>query len=260
MQPVSNQYNIVDKIKEANQQLYIGESVKRSSQPKVRFRDHQLVDYEPEEDEPSEVMDKENLPKADESSDDGYIDDEIPDNVEATEIDNVDEICEQLDDTLELSEKLDIEEVNENLTVCDENYSKDEFHAEDFLEDSFELPESNEIELTNGEQIPEKTGNLVEKRKKSKFRPKSTKVQPIDDDIISAADKQATKSRPKTCCEHKESDEYKQKLPKYNGYNSNYGLSKDEIRRREEELLKRLHKKQLRALEREEEKRFLAKW
>lgn len=288
MQPVSNQYNITDKIKEANQELYKGEKFKRTANPKVRFRDHQLVDYEPEEgDEVSvELMERRSSIsvhnttgnndivvkiKEEESSDDGYIEDEaIPDGerivVESIEIE---EVCEQIE-LLETS----IEDVKDDMSNNDdETYTK----GMDFHDDSIE----SVIVTTNRVKIERKTSihkqqpepspsQQPQKRKSTKkvFRSKinpsvDDTMTPLTDDIISPpttpsfSEKRAASARMKTCCQN--NNEYKQKLPKYNGYSSNYGLSKDELERRRFNQLRTLEMQQYREAKKIEQKEHVAK-
>lgn len=291
MQPVSNQYNITDKIKEANQELYKGEKCQRSSQPKVRFRDHQLVDYEPEEDEVSvELMEKRSSIsilntistssnnndivvriKEEESSDDGYIDEEdeaIPDGerivVESIEIE---EVCEQIE-LLEMT----VEDVlgDDTSTNDDETYTKEDFH-----QDSIEsvIVAANRIKKLRKiyqpkQQPPEEPSEEAQQKRKSTKRVFRSKINPSVDDVVtpttiepptipSIIEKRATSARTKPCCQN--NNEYKQKLPKYNGYSSNYGLSKDELDRRCFAQLRNLEIKQYRTAKKVEQKEYVAK-
>jgi hypothetical protein len=285
LQPVSNQYNITDKIKEANQELYKGEKFQRSTQPKVRFRDHQLVDYEPEEgDEVSvELMERRSSIsihntngnndiivkiKEEESSDDGYIEDEaIPDGerivVESIEIE---EVCEQIE-MLETS----IEDAKDDIsTNNDETYTKDiDFH-EDSIESVIVTTSRVKIERKLSQQKHEPLLPQSQKRKATKkvFR---SKINPSMDDAMtptsteiispptspSISEKRASSARMKACCQN--NNEYKQKLPKYNGYKSNYGLSKDEQERRRFNQLRNIEMQQYRAAKKVEQKEYVAK-
>lgn len=266
LQPVSNQYNITEKIKEANQQLYKCEqSQRRSSHPKVRFRDHQLVDYEPEEggddDDDVDVVEimerrksitiENGKRKEEESSDDGYIDDEVLQDastderliIETIEIEEVFEQIEVLDitdvkttnDIIENEENNNNNNNNHNNNDDDLNYEKDDFHEED---------------ASNMERVGRSKKSLTTKKF---FR---SKINPSDDDMASTA---AKMDRRKHCCQYKETDEYKQKLPKYNGYYSHYGLSKDEIERRERKQLKNVEFKHRRFSQHTEQKEHVAK-
>lgn len=288
LQPVSNQYNITDKVKEANQELYKGEKFQRSTQPKVRFRDHQLVDYEPEEGEEVsvELMEKRSSIsvhnandiivkiKEEESSDDGYIEDEaIPDGerivVESIEIE---EVCEQIE-MLETS----IEDgKDEGSTNDDETYTKEMDFHDDSIESVIVTTSRVKIERKSSVQhknLPIQKQNTL---KALSALPRTTKVfrskinPSLDDamttstnDIISPpttpsmSEKRVTSGRLKTCCQNK--NEYKQKLPKYNGYSSNYGLSKDELERRRFNQLRSIEMQQYREARKVEQKEYVAK-
>lgn len=248
MQPVSNQYNITDKIIEANHQLYSDEDpVKRQSQPKVRFRDHKLVDYEPE-DENDVNMDKKVNAKVvetneDEFSDDGYIDEEAPEETksieEATEIEDV---CEQIQD-------LDEIENNDKESSINEIYSKEDFNEEDE-----ERSLSDDTKADQSEATVVVTKKPEKPQQKQTFRTKSSKVVPADDKSTQMGEQKERK----LCCQFKESDEYKQTLPKYNGFNSNYGLSKEEIARREHVRLRQHRYKELKTIQQLEQKEMEA--
>ena len=60
----------------------------------------------------------------------------------------------------------------------------------------------------------------------------------------------------KLCCKN---NEYKQKLPKYNGFSSIYGLSKDELERRHFKQLRSIEIRQRRAAKKKEQKEYFAK-
>jgi hypothetical protein len=256
LQPVSNQYNITEKIKEANSQLYKVESVTRSSQPKVRFRDHQLVDYEPEDDDVIELMEKRSnssnsVKKEEESSDDGYIDDEVLDVVPAddrvTTVESIEfeEVCEQIE-VLEMSAEVNVvNDAFESEASEEDTYAKDGFH-EDVLD---EVPKSVvrelkpiEAELRSDEKKRKTSNSTLTFSTKKIFR---TKINPSSDVAVDGSpDVKCTPK--KKCCQFKETDEYKQKLPKYNGLNSNYGLSKEEFERRHVRKLENVELKQQR--------------
>lgn len=209
--------------------------MQRQSQPKVKFRDQKLVDYEPEDCESME-----NPPNvADEVSDDGYSE-EI---VEVTDEKVIDESIE-IEDVCEKSTQQEAETVEsgEKEFVDDENYDKESFHEE------------VEVSLV---KIPENSIENPEKptKKSTIFRPKSSKVNPTNDDDT----RNICNDRRKVCCGFKESDEYKQSLPKYNGFSSNYGLSQEEQSRREFIRYKQFQHKQQRSEQRVEQKELLAK-
>lgn len=140
-----------------------------------------------------------------ESDDDGYIDDEVIESISVID-----------ESQLELEEEI----------VGDKQYSQEEFENE--LGDDVNL-EPNDAE-TSGENIEEGDDAVAAEvpQKSSSLRPRSSKVSPASESAV----EESRKIR-KLCCFFKETDEYKQKLPNYNGLNSNYGLSKDEIAKRE---------------------------
>ncbi|XP_070495095.1 probable serine/threonine-protein kinase kinX [Chironomus tepperi] len=233
LQPVSNQYNISDKIKEANQQLYKSEHSQRS-QPKVRFRDHQLVDYEPEDENGIKMMERRrssqlsniSFKKEEESSDDGYIDDDVfdPSTEERLIIETIEieEVCEEIEvlDISDNNNRAFANGINESLDIEEAKYEEDEFYKDDDIRDAT-MSTDNIIKS----ESREKSSSA-----KRKFH---TRINPIGNIPVDER-----RTRTKKCCEFKETDEYKQKLPKYNGFYSHYGLSKDEIERREEKLRK----------------------
>lgn len=305
MQPVSNQYNITDKIKEANHELYKGEQFQRSSQPKVRFRDHQLVDFEPD-DGSIEVMERRtsisinststitinnNVSSAsssvnviakikEESSDDGYIDEEdeaIPDRVIVESIE-IEEVCEQIE-VLDAMTVDSIENDNEN---DEEIYSKDDFHDD---EDERAIvtaikakPERKQKRQPQQVKLPSqhhhqqqekakkhgyvnKNNSASKKVFRSKINPsvdesmavmQTPSMEIIDQDIM-----KKTRSGHKQCCQHK--NEYKLKLPKYNGFTSNYGLSKEELDRRRFNQLRNSEFQQNLEVKKSEQKDYVAK-
>lgn len=247
MQPVSNQYNITDKIIEANHQLYSDDDPVKQSQPKVRFRDHKLVDYEPEKED--ETMDKKVSSKVietqdEEVSDDGYIDEETFDETKSIEETvEIEDVCEQIQD-------LDERESNEKESSVNETYSKDDFNEEE--EEERSLSDDTKADQSEATVI---AANKSEKpQHKPPIRTKNSKVVPIDDKSSLAGEQRERKM----CCHFKESDEYKQSLPKYNGFNSNYGLSKEEIARREHVRLRQHRYKELKSLQQVEQKEMEA--
>lgn len=227
--PSINQYNINDKIRQANE-LNIEENVERQSQPKVRFKDS-LVEFEPEEEGEESIEIMENFTdskKTDESSDDGYIDEEV------------------IDLTVEEKEESENDERMNN----DKAYSKEDFDEED-EETKLEANESTPQEaVTEAAEQHESDSPDKASNKSSVLRPRSSKVSPN----VEKVSDDSRKIR-KICCFYKDTDEYKQKLPNYNGFNSNYGLSKDEITKREfvQSKHKQFHQyKQMQQMEHEE--------
>lgn len=198
LQPGPDQYNITEKIKEANLKLNEAES-QRQSQPKVRFRDHGLVDFAPDDDV-DEVMEPKShstnaAPANNDSSDDGYTDEDIQE-IEAIEI-------------KDLTEDKKAESVEED---DDGSSAKDDFE---------DVPTKNSDKDENN-SLPQKE-HIIETVEHSKVIKISQETEPNDN----------RKNR-KLCCCFKDTDEYKTKLPQYNGHNSNYGLSKEEISKRNE--------------------------
>jgi hypothetical protein len=297
LQPVPNQYNITEKIKEANQLLYKNEQQQRSSQPKVRFRDHQLVDYEPEEDDESscQMMETkttsvvsssnqihlvtETQKKDEESSDDGYIDDEVIEITTDVETIEIEDVCEQIE-VLELlpeNKKPNLSSAStlmassnlkaaSNDKIEETNYERDEFH-----DDNNSLASSMSVRPASSSRMmqlqPSISSNNLhmndddsydsDVKSKKHFSTKKifySKINPMDD-----AEATLRKHSRKQCCQYKETDEYKQKLPKYNGLYSNYGLSKDEILRRELKQLENIELKQQWIHKRVKQKEHMAK-
>ncbi|CAH1709401.1 unnamed protein product [Chironomus riparius] len=164
--------------------------------------------------------------KEEESSDDGYIDDDLfdPSTEERLIIETIEieEVCEEIEvlDISDNNNRAFANGIDESLDIEEAKYEEDEFYKDDEIRDAT-MSKENEI--------------ISEPREKSssakrKFR---TKICPIGNIPVDER-----RTRTKKCCEFKETDEYKQKLPKYNGFYSHYGLSKDEIERREEKLRK----------------------
>ncbi|CRL01166.1 CLUMA_CG014469, isoform A [Clunio marinus] len=245
LQPVSNQYNIIEKIKEANQELYNGQLIQRQSQPKVRFRDNKLVDFEPED--VMEVKQSDPNRKEDiESDDDECIDDETL-NITPIEENIVDETTIEIED---ICERIDANEIEE-LEVVESDLNKD-FNDEDNISDK---DEETHLDVPSSESQKE-IKCKVDKPKKKIFRP--TKVNPIEEQIV-CDDQNGNTSSGKTCCQYKKTDEYKQKLPKYNGFKSNYGLSKEEIEKRKYIQLRQQQQQQFKELQKMEQKELLAR-
>lgn len=219
--PNVHQYNITDKIKEANSVLFSNENVQRKHSPKVKFRDHKLVDFE-DDGESMEIQVQSSIVE-DEVSDDGYSEEIVN---ESIEIEDLSEQVQQPETEIEV-EKEEVEE---------ENYEKESFH-EEFDENPVENCEKPETS-------PEKS-----QPKPAVFRPKSSKVNPTEPETRI--------ERRKTCCDFKNSDEYKEKLPKYNGYSSNY-VSKEVFAKREFFRYKQMQCKQEKLEQQLEQKRLLA--
>ncbi|CAO1330453.1 unnamed protein product [Diamesa serratosioi] len=279
LQP-TNQYNIIEKIKEANQELY-SVSVLRASSPKVKFRE-KLVEFEPEFDEDGILMEKRSNSsnsshrKEEESSDDGYVEDtennkniSINSNIIMKVLnvnsEDIEEVCEQLDVELEISEKEENSDATENVPEQLEDYLKND----DFNEEEPEEPE----EISKSPELRRETSTIVRKccedrdrkpdvqkcfPKRVFSRSKSTKINPLSTDVSNDVTN-LCRNKLKTCCKHKESDEYKQKLPKYNGAHSNYGLSLEEIAKRQRKEQKSIHIKQRKEEQQFEQKELLSK-
>lgn len=275
LQP-TNQYNISEKIKQANQELY-SESVSRASSPKVKFRE-KLVEFEPEFDDDGSLMEKRSNSsnsshrKEEESSDDGSDEETNSDKNNSNHSDvvinesnvtseDIEEVCEQLDAELEISEKEENSDATENVPEEPEDYFKSDFNEEEELDEvskSPELPREPTIVRKCCEERDRKPDvqNCFPKRIFS--RSKSTKINPITTDVSNDVTN-LCRNKVKTCCKHKESDEYKQKLPKYNGAHSNYGLSLEEIAKRQRKEQKSIHIKQRKEEQQFEQKELLSK-
>lgn len=175
-------------------------------------------------------------------SDDGFIDDEIEDSTNVMDDKNSNEPTD-IEDVCEQIEQVDIVETNE---LGEEENSYD--IQTECNEKSFEKPtKTSHSELQNVNSARQE-----KPPKKNIFCGKPSRVNPTNSEEILSTDD--SKSRLKLCCIWKESDEYKRKLPKYNGFNSNYGLSKEEIARRESIQQKQQQLKHFRALQEVEQK------
>ena len=275
MQP-TNQYNIIEKIKEANQELY-SVSVLRVSSPKVKFRE-KLVEFEPEFDEDGILMEKRSNSsnsshrKEEESSDDCYVEDtnnnnnsyinsHVIMNVSNVNSEEIEEVCEQLDGELEISEKEEHSDATESVPEEHEDYFKNDFNDEelDEISKSPELLQEKSIIRKCCEDRDKKPDVQRCFPKRVFTRSKSTKTNPITTDISNDVTN-LCRNKVKTCCKHKESDEYKQKLPKYNGaHYSNYGLSLEEIAKRQRKEQKSIHIKHRKEEQQFEQKELLSK-
>lgn len=162
------------------------------------------MEFEPGEESAVEIMENISDHKSvEESEDDGYIDEEVA-------------------ESITVIEEIQVEEE----IVCDKQYSQEEFENELGNDGNHESNDNEAAEETDGEGS--NTMAAEKAQKSSSIRPRSSKVGPASESMV----EESRKVR-KLCCFFKETDEYKQKLPNYNGLNSNYGLSKDEIAKRE---------------------------
>lgn len=215
--PNVHQYNITEKIKQANSVLFSNdEASQRKHSPKVKFRDHKLVDFESD----AESMEIQSNVVEDEVSDDGYSEEIVHESIET------EEVSEQ--------QQLETEVIEEKEHVEEENYEKETFHEE------------TEEKLVENCEKPEEPAEKPEK-KSTVFRVKSSKINPLE-----------TERRKKSCCDYKNADEYKEKLPKYGGHNSTY-VSKDVFARQTGEFrYKKMQCKQEKFEQQLEQKKLLA--
>lgn len=227
--PSAHQYNIVEKIKEANQ-LYSEDPAERQTLPKVKFKDN-LVEFEPGEESAVEIMENISDQKSvEESEDDGYIDEDVAESISVID-----------ESQVELEEEI----------VGTSKYSIEEFENE--LGDDGNL-ESDANEASGENDGEGADASAAEKaQKSSSLRPRSSKVSPASESAV----EESRKIR-KLCCFFKDTDEYKQKLPNYNGFNSNYGLSKNEIAKRETIQSKKLQVQRNRQMQQFEHQEFMA--
>lgn len=216
LQPVSNQYNIAEKIKEANQKLFTSATTdpitqqRRQSSQRVRFKD-KLVEYHAEE---SDKM----------TTDSGGGNQRI----ESVEEENFEEEDEESIEIENFDEK--IEEISSELEDLKTNDSADAYDENDFELESHPINEQRESAAGIFDRVRKKRiTNVV---KVLSFG-QSTQVN-----IGGRKTPQSESSEElqrlrvvKDCCQFKE--KYKEALPRYNGFNSRYGLSKEEIERRE---------------------------
>lgn len=147
----------------------------------------------------------------------------------STEIDeNIEEICEIIED---LSV---VDVVDEEIPIVDE----DEDNLTDYLESSIDSKDVDsvvEVIITNPADYEVK---LIEKKVPSFDSSSSTATEEIKQvkkptKIIKPEENKNLKLNLnfRSCCEHKCSGNTK--LPKYNGYYSQYGLSKEQLEKRE---------------------------
>lgn len=177
-----------------------------------------------------------------ESEDDGYIEEG-------------DEVVESIS---VIDEKDEIQVDSDRDVVGEKQYSQEEFENE--LGEDGNL-EGNDIEVggEEGEQAEGEEGEGTDAvtaevaHKSHSLRPRSSKVSPASESMV----EESRKIR-KLCCFFKETDEYKQSLPLYNGFNSNYGLSKDEIAKREVIQSKKQQVQRNRQMQQIEHEEFMA--
>lgn len=288
LKPV-NEYNIVDKIKEANKELFDGRgnSFDTGDGPgrKVTFHPN-LEEYEPnpeEDDETSEkpegLLNMATLNEEDETN--GNDDDpsprtvatieecaerlalEVQKKIEAIEIkmsesveeeDEIDEISEEILESEDLKTNTKVNEYlveanaikedvpseiivaeNINTTVISQEIDSDQEVPEEHEGDdnlsiivASYLPQDIQIPCEEDES-PSKTKTQTFKRKFSFRRKNSGRRNKCRSPEITNL-----KLNYKTCCEYRNSD--CAKLPKYTGYMSEYGLSRDQLEKREQTL------------------------
>lgn len=229
MQPASNQYNITEKIKEANQKLFTSTTdpipQRRLSSQRVRFKD-KLVEYE------SEEHDKMTMDSG------GLRIESVEEDSESIEIENFDEKIEEI--SSEIEELKTIESV------------------ETYDENDFELESQQNIE---GNEDSPSTSNLF-KRTNRKRLTTVIKVVGIGGRRTPQSESSGELKRlqvVKNCCQYKESNEYKEKLPNYNGLNSRYGLSKEEIDRLESGRTRREQVRSVKQRKQLEQKELVAR-
>jgi hypothetical protein len=215
---VSNQYNISDKIKEANHKLFNStESIpqRRQSSQRVRFKDN-LVEFESEEHDTT-TMESSSLRI--ESVEEEFEEDE------SIEVENVEEKIEE-----NSSEIDELRGASGSVEIYDEN---------DFEMETQMTSNENGSNGVNG-LGDDKTSALKVERPPGRRRslPPVTRVTPMSESC-----EELRRLSAKNCCKFKELNEYIEKLPRYNGFNSRYGLSKEDIERRE---LARLRREQVR--------------
>ena len=255
LQPTPNEYNINERIKEANQELYSTPYQDTDfANRKVRFRDT-LEDFEPEEsdDEQTEKNSSQSSVVSHHSkSKEEVIMDEIDkenDELNVEEIDeilsknnddmdytgdDVSEICEQIE---EMKAKSD-DESTDKLDVEDDIHSHKSSKSDSTVEELENNNATNDVIPCCGDHKTKKA-SYIQKCLPKKLTKKSGKVNPT------SSDDDAKDRKHKTCCQHKHSDDYIQKLPRYNGQNSVYGLSQEQLEKREYNLQKSIHMKQV---------------
>jgi hypothetical protein len=195
--------------------------IERQSEPKVKFREPKLVEYEPEGDK--EVMELQSCPsnqsstKDEESSNESFIDEEF---IEASHV--------VTEDNVELESFQQSTSVDSDNNL-DTDYGKDDFYDEKDDQEDLKLPKDSRSSVKKKVKV------------EAWCEPEEDPRSNTNVTIINSANLQKIK----TCCEYKKRDGYKEKLPKYNGFVSKYGLSKEEIDRRNFVNSKMYQKRQL---------------
>lgn len=248
-----NEYNIVDRIKNANEELFATPTPPSPSvlNRKVTFREV-LEDYEPHEEDgpdisatmesiPQESDETEPSPLHEGTSTNSVSEDCLKDNMSDTSDHEIEEICEEVDSLevqdpnsdCERSECAEIKQLPENNTEgsCLPTPSSQEnlstvvsFSSEDSSSSHAQLEHQDERQqsATKGsspEGVPQAhPQSPSENRSKHKLRPQ------YGGDILKL------RLSYKTCCEYKNAID---NLPRYSGYFSQYGLSKEQWERRE---------------------------
>lgn len=227
---MSNQYNISEKIKEANHKLFNStESIpqRRQSSQRVRFKDN-LVEFESEEHETA-TMESSSLRI--ESVEEEFEEDE------SIEVENVEEKIEEISS--------EVEELRASGSV--EIYDENDFEMET------QTTAANE---NNNIGSDEKLSALKVERPPGRRRslPPHNRVTPMSESC-----EELRRLSAKNCCKFKESNEYIEKLPRYNGFNSRYGLSKEDIERREHARLRREQARNSKHVEQMQQKELVAR-
>lgn len=256
LQPVPNEYNINERIKEANQELYsTPHQDTDAANRKVRFREN-LEDFEPEEsDEEHTEKNSSQSSASNPKPKEEIIIDEIDQENDELNIEEIDQILSKSnedmdytgDDVSEICEQ--IEDLKAKSDDDTDKLDEDEIHSQrssksDLTVEELEDPESQpKVVHLCCEDHKTKKSNCIQKCFPKKITKKCGKVNP------SNSDEESRDKKNKTCCQHKHSDEYIQKLPRYNGQNSVYGLSQEQLQKRELNLQKSVHLKQLKGNE-----------
>lgn len=256
MQPSANEYKISEKIKEANQELYAQSNISNLANRRVRFRE-QLEDFEPEDSVEIEesvkasnrVQEIDNISEV--SSDDGYGESNNSDfQMGDVQIEEIEEILStkselESEDMSEICEQLD-----EELSIKSEILPKQAFYEEKKLEVYKKERRRSGSAEPYYQEPEEPTG--VQLCFPKKYKPRSSKVKPVPGH---------DPNRPrkiKDCCQQKTSEEYLNKLPKYKGAISEYGLSTMELEQKFLKEQKSFHLKQMKEYQKHQEKEIIA--
>ncbi|KAL5280613.1 hypothetical protein ACFFRR_004544 [Megaselia abdita] len=256
LRPV-NEYNIVDKIKEANRELLQSPArFMESKDRRVKFNER-LEEYEPGTiiDDFFEVVDcNEDKPKftdiKEEAEDDATIQEveelllgEIVDRVfpkQESDIE-IDEICEEIDD-MGFGPKVRPKSAS---GIRDEPVVSSDETENDKEKDPEEEPTDEEDLLSTlvASYVPENIPTPAKKPPKEKPPPAKTKKQScFNFGCRKSPNRVDSKTSPtlslklnyKTCCEYRNAEN--QRLPKYMGYLSEYGLTKEQLDAREKKI------------------------